>query len=328
MLSDSLPLVRIIKNWDFPDLYRQLPLGQAVWDGFRFIVDEPGECDYCIVLNKPVRDVMIKCPPQHLWSIIQEPPIPMWRPYHQGHPLLARIFTTDPTLNSRKHVFSQPALAWHVNKCYDEMRQCHVPLKEKTLSFITSNLTALKGHRQRLAFLNIIRGKIDFDLFGKGFNQVDDKWDGLAPYQYSISIENYSGPDYWSEKLADCFLAWTMPVYYGCTNVFDYFPPESMIYVDIQDPDAIKIIQQGIADRLWEKNFQAIAEARNRILNQYQLFPFIVNQIKQFQQETPQDNPPKMNICLPEALRPPLTWKEQMQEISLRLRSFLRTRTR
>ena len=30
-----------------------------------------------------------------------------------------------------------------------------------------------------------------------------------------------------SEKIADCFLAWTMPIYYGCPRIAEYFPAES-----------------------------------------------------------------------------------------------------
>jgi hypothetical protein len=123
-------------------------------------------------------------------------------------------------------------------------------------------------------------------------------------------IENYSGLDYWSEKLADCFLAWTMPIYFGCTNIFNYFPRESMICVDVNDPHVIEIIQQGIKDKLWEKNLDAISEARNRILNQYQLFPFIVNQIRSHQQNC--KNHQNKSINIPEFLRPPFTFEEKL----------------
>ena len=64
-----------------------------------------------------------------------------------------------------------------------------------------------------------------------GFKSIEDKWAGLAPYKYSLAIENAVTPDYWSEKIADCFLTWTLPIYYGCLNLEDYFPKQSFIRI-------------------------------------------------------------------------------------------------
>jgi hypothetical protein len=324
----SIPVVRIFRNWDWPDLSRQLPNGQDIWDGVRFIIDQPGECDYCVVLNKPIQDVEITCPPDHVWSILQEPPIPSWKPYHRGHPLVARTITTDPTVQGPKFIHTQPGLAWHVNRSYDELIECPVPLKKEDLSFITSASRALPGHRARLDFLDTITGQIEFDLYGKGFTRLDDKWDGLAPYRYSIAIENFSCPDYWTEKLADCYLAWCMPIYFGCTNISTYFPPESMIQIDLQDPDSPVQIREAIRRNDWEKNLDAIEEARNRILHQYQIFPLIVDQIQNHQQRCAHLSAEP--IVLPEFLRPQLSLKERIDRdiMSVRRKLTLGTKIR
>ena len=118
-----------------------------------------------------------------------------------------------------------------------------------------------------MCFLERISGKVEFDLFGRGFTPLADKWDGLAPYRYSIAVENYRGPDYWTEKIADCFLSWTMPIYYGCTNITDYFPPEAMVLIDIDDiEEAVDKIREAIAQDLWRKNLDAIEYARKLVL--------------------------------------------------------------
>jgi hypothetical protein len=70
-----------------------------------------------------------------------------------------------------------------------------------------------KGHQDRLKFLEKISQVLEIDLWGNGFKRIPDKWDGLAPYKYSLAIENYSGLHYWSEKLADCF--WLFVTWYG-----------------------------------------------------------------------------------------------------------------
>ncbi|MBP7461258.1 MAG: glycosyltransferase, partial [Candidatus Delongbacteria bacterium] len=110
-----------------------------------------------------------------------------------------------------------------------------------------------------------------------GFRFVEDKWAGLSPYRYSLAIENFSGPDYWTEKLADCYLAWTLPIYYGCTNIEEYFPPESFIRINIEKPDeAMDIIRRVLFDDPWPKRIEAIREARRRVLEHHQLFPSLV----------------------------------------------------
>ena len=85
----------------------------------------------------------------------------------------------------------------------------------------------------------------------------------------------------WTEKLADCFLSWTMPVYYGCTNLTKYFPPESFIQIDINSPDAaIQELKTKLTYEFWESAFDSIREARELVLNKYQLFPFLVEQFE------------------------------------------------
>jgi hypothetical protein len=116
---------------------------------------------------------------------------------------------------------------------------------------------------------------VEFDLFGRGFDPIADKWDGLAPYRYSIAVENFSNPHYWTEKLADCYLAWTMPIYAGCTEITRFFPAESLIQVDMDDPETPRRVASIIRSGAWSKNRDAIAHARELVLNRYQLFAFI-----------------------------------------------------
>jgi hypothetical protein len=42
-------------------------------------------------------------------------------------------------------------------------------------------------------------------------------------YQYSIVIENSREINYFSEKLLDCLLTYTVPIYFGCPNIQDFF---------------------------------------------------------------------------------------------------------
>jgi hypothetical protein len=140
----------------------------------------------------------------------------------------------------------------------------------------------MHGHQLRLNLIDFLKKEaFDFDLFGKGIRPIEDKFDALYPYKYSIVIENSIYPHYWTEKIADCFLSWTMPIYYGASNIFDYFPEKSLIWINPKKPkDALQTIKNAIDEKLWNKNIDAIAEARQLVLNKYQFFPFMCGEIR------------------------------------------------
>ncbi len=253
-------------------------------EGIRFTEEAVPASDYVIALNGPPDNIVVQCPPEHVWAILHEPPNADLRAMHRGQPNYHRIYTTDPSQTGPRYIHSQPALPWHVNKSYQELTQDAAPDKSRPLSWITSNLSVVEGHRVRLAFLEKIQSKVNFDLYGRGFNPIDDKWDGLAPYRYSIVVGIIGTRNYWSEKLADCFLAWTMPIYYGCTQITNWFPPEALICIDVNDPDAAEKINTSVASACWQQNQDAIAEARKLVLDRYQIFPFFSKQIHEHQQ--------------------------------------------
>jgi len=51
-----------------------------------------------------------------------------------------------------------------------------------------------------------------------------------------VAVENSGHDHYWTEKVADCFLAGTVPIYRGAPNIRAYFPAEAMIVIDTLDP--------------------------------------------------------------------------------------------
>jgi hypothetical protein len=275
-------LVRIIKAWDYPDLMRQTPERSGIWDDIEFTLEPVTECDYVIILNYIPEDTTVVCSPENIWAIMQEPYIKgVFEWMVRAHKQFSRVFSHHIPARSSKYIPSQPCLPWHVNKDYDELVKTEIPLKTSGLSCIMSNLAAFSGHINRMKFLEYIKtSRLEIDIFGKGINFIEDKWDGLSPYNYSLVAENESKTDYWTEKIADCFLAFTMPIYYGCKNLEDYFPRESFITIDINHPEnAEEIIKNTIQKNAWGKNLGAIIEARNLVLNKYQFFPYITERI-------------------------------------------------
>jgi hypothetical protein len=272
--------VGFIRRWKLPpDIVRQTPGRSGVWENIRLVEPPEGPCDYIVILNRPAEPMTVLCPPENVWAIIDEPPNELSRHWHRGFAAYRRIFTQDFSLRGARYVLSHPALPWLVDKDYDFLIDCPVPEKSKPLSWVTSNRNDTGGHRLRMRFLEKLRQGIDLDLYGRGFQPMQDKWDGLAPYRYSIAVENFHTPYYWTEKIADCFLAWTMPLYAGSSRIEQFFPKEALVRIDIRDPQAIEQVRETIASDRWQRNLDAIAEARRLVLNRYQLFPFLAQQI-------------------------------------------------
>jgi hypothetical protein len=282
--------VGLLANFEMPTIRHLTPGGTGWWDDVRFVTNPTEPCDYIIVRNRPSVRSEVICPPEHVWAIMQEPPNEVWRHWHNSFPVVKRVYTQDESKQGSRFRHSHPALPWHVGRSYDDLKSGPPPEKTKDLSWITSNRRDTIGHQHRMKFLERLQQKLDFDLYGRGFMPIEDKWDGIAPYRYSIAVENFSNPYYWTEKLADCYLAWAMPIYYGCTRIHTYFPPESMVLIDINDPDAAQRVQEAVHSDLRERNLDAIAEARRRILDEYQLLPFLVKEIRAHER-TPHSQP-------------------------------------
>lgn len=113
--------------------------------------------------------------------------------------------------------------------------------KTKLCSMFCSpkQMTSGQEYRHRVAKLAINMG---FDVFGGAHgtprtiidqqNPWNTKIDGLKDYMFSIVMENSSYDDYWTEKITDCFVAGTIPVYWGSPNIGKHFNMDGIILFD------------------------------------------------------------------------------------------------
>jgi hypothetical protein len=274
-------VARCFDNWgDLDDALRFLtPGGRGVWGDVAFVRDDRQPADWAVFFNGPGDTVVrLRASPNRVIFAVGEPPTPTHWPMHlgQGHGTL--VLTPDEHVVSRRSTVRRHQISpcmtrtWSVRRTYDELRATTVREKPKRLSWVTSNLALIAGHRLRLQFLERLRAGVEFDLFGRGFSPLADKWDGIAPYRYSIAFENTRAPYYFTEKLMDCFVAETMPIYYGSPRIAEFFPPESMVLLDPEDPHAVEHVREVVASDLWLRRRGAILEAKRLTLEKYNLF--------------------------------------------------------
>jgi hypothetical protein len=203
------------------------------------------------------------------------------------------VISAHTNIKHSNAYLSQQSLPWYlgyefntdqIHYDFHELESLPTPSKSKKISFITSNREFLPGHIARLAFLEELQKHYsnEIDFFGKGLNFLNDKSEGLVPYQFSICIENSIIENYWTEKIAVVFLSYTIPVYYGCKNINSYFSSDSYIPIEInKKKDALNTIDRIIenADSIYKKMFPYMIESRKRLLYEYNIYPMILRLI-------------------------------------------------
>lgn len=276
-------IIKIERYFSYPDLKRQTPDYSMKWGNFTFTEENIEECDYLIILDYPKEDFSIKVNKNNILHLCLEPPNEVSKYRQYANKNVKWIFNQ---LDIKKNnILSHGALPWHINKDFDFLKNLKVDSleKENGISWITSNQRSSKGHKARMDFLDNIKSQPFIHLYGRGIKPIEDKWDVLSKSKYAIAYENFQSDYYWTEKIADCFLSYTMPLYFGCDKIEDFFPKDSFIQIDPADKYINLLLKEIVASNKWEKNLEAISAARQLVLNEYQLFPFLSNQIKSFE---------------------------------------------
>ena len=288
---------------------RQIP---ADWEeqGIQvFINQDVHECDAWVVYQALHRPESTNVPPERTFFFGYEPPglhcyqqkfidqfatvvscqqieHPNLIKRHQAQPWLAGV-----TRNSTENIHA--GFGYHLD--HEELNRMARPHKPNILSAVCSNKQMIAGHAKRLEFVKLLQRQVDTqcDLFGYGFQPLGDKWEALAPYQYHLVLENSCVADYWTEKLADAFLAWCVPIVWGCPNLADYFPLESFIMLDPDDLEgSLQIVKDSTAIPPSATQQAAVAEARRLILENYNLF----SEIRTLVNNTPAGKPQRVRL--------------------------------
>jgi hypothetical protein len=272
---------------------RQIP---AVWaqEGAEVFINQPvPRCDAWVVyqgLHRPEETVV---PPEHVFFFSYEPP--GLHNYQKGFlAQFAKVVTCQREVQHPNVIFRHQAQPWlagiqrhasenrhegyGVRLSYEDFVRMDPPLKSRRLSVLCSRKVVVPGHQARLDFVAQLEKEFGkkVDVFGYGFEPIVDKWDALAPYEYHLALENSCVPDYWTEKVSDAFLAWCVPVVWGCPNLVEYFPKQSFVALDPTNREAsLARIRETISKPPTKEQQLAVAEARRRVMEDYNLFPEI-----------------------------------------------------
>lgn len=200
-------------------------------------------------------------------------------------------------------IYSQPGLPWFYGRStsggrslnFDEIFQMKPTGKPFDISTVCSKKRSLHtAHRIRYNCTRLVKQEIhSMEVFGYDSKRVDDKAEALDEFKYHLAIENHFAPHHWTEKLADSFLGYCIPIYAGCTNIAEYFPQESFLTLNPSDLNGtVSMIKEYLNSNHYEKVFPAIQESRNRVLGKYNLFAVLSSHIANLYQAHSKEQSP------------------------------------
>ncbi len=253
------------------------PNGDGVIEGYKFFINSNiKECDFWIVRGSIRKNWdLVKCSSRNVILLLDEAydaaeyPLIYLKQFHE--------IIGPKTILSPKYSKHHEMFPWlFKQKSYSFLYQNMNNIKTKEICIIASDATWLQGHKDRFAFVNKLIGhfKDRIDVYGRGFNQFDCKYEILKNYKYSVCIENSSLPDYFTEKINECYLAEVFPIYFGCTNIEDYYEQDAFVLIDIHNLDeSIEKIEFVLKSNLWQEKRELIRQMKLRYLTKYHL-PF------------------------------------------------------
>lgn len=275
-------IVKLTTPWSH-DFYMRTPRGTGIFGEYKFEIDNAvAECDYWFVWGDLPKRTHVKCPPENIYYITDEA--------HNRRKFNKDFLQQFPSVITQRGDISHSNIIkthdlgiWHFPINYDTIEGLQEVPKSKEISAVSSDLTFLDGHKLRFAFINQLIGhyKSKIDVYGRGINAIENKFDAIAPYRYSVAIENSFLPNYFTEKIFECFLTLTFPIYFGCPNLEDYFDERSFARIDIKDlAKSIAIIDDVIRYDIHTERLTYIKEAKKLFLEKYMVFPALVNILK------------------------------------------------
>lgn len=102
--------------------------------------------------------------------------------------------------------------------------------KTKICSFISSMKQTTPMQKLRVSLYKKYKDKVD--CYGIHTNPIENKLEGLKDYCFSFAAENDIVPGYFTEKILDCFVTGTVPIYIGHKYIKEIFDERGIIFYD------------------------------------------------------------------------------------------------
>ena len=173
-----------------------------------------------------------------------------------------KIFTHSKKLLQHPNANLLPIGGCHL----DEIEISYEYEKNKLVSMMYSFKRFTTGHETRFQVANQLSQFID--IMGSGNTGVHlKKIHSCKNYAFSVVIENCKEDYYFTEKIIDCFLTGTIPIYWGCPSIGDFFNKKGFLTFDsVEELHEIIKNKQFLLD-FYVENMPIIIENFDRAVN-------------------------------------------------------------
>lgn len=146
--------------------------------------------------------------------------------------------------------------------------------KSELVSILASKMNTTPFHKLRVALAKRCRRLNLAKTFGAfdGGPRLASVGEALKDFRYSIVVENFSDPYYFTEKLLNCFASMTIPIYVGASKVGEFFNTDGIIQVpeteiaDLESGGLEKLFRrENISDKDYLNRLPAIIDNFNRV---------------------------------------------------------------
>ena len=201
----------------------------------------------------------------------------------KNHHLFQAILTWDDKLLNQ----CDTAVFFPFGQTWLKPYQYETPkLKEFKLAHLCGVLNKTYGHSMRH---EILARNDEFKIPTKFYHTVGDRHDEATVHlgkeevfgdaQFGVVIENFSHRGYFSEKLIDCFLMKTVPIYWGCSNIYEFFDTDGII--PFTNVDDIVFISKMLHSNGYENRKNAIEHNYQTALKYINYEQSIINKLEE-----------------------------------------------
>ncbi len=144
--------------------------------------------------------------------------------------------------------------------------ECDTSLKKFQASFITSSKASTSGHRLRQEIYEKLPDSINgMPIFKhRSPPYIPSKRALLDEYQYFITPQNASQDNWFDDKIVDALIAKTIPLYWGCPNIGDFFNMDGILHFKTYE-ELVSMLEK-LTPEYYAQHYDAVQDNFERAL--------------------------------------------------------------
>ena len=143
--------------------------------------------------------------------------------------------------------------------------------KKYKCSFIKSQENRLEGHKLRWGVEEVLKNSKNKNIeFLYPTTRIDTKTPLFIDSMFHICIESSKHNNYFTEKIIDSLISKTIPIYWGCQNINDYFDGGGIF--NFQNLEELKLIIDDLTPDIYHQKIESVENNYQIAKDQYAFF--------------------------------------------------------